>query len=59
MDREVELEIKIEKLKQQLIYTAEENNFDFQHPHVLHLSEEIDFLIVKKMKYGNTIASTV
>lgn len=56
MDTKVELPIEIERMKRLLTNTAEEYNFDFQHPSVLHLSHRLDLLIIKSMKdeYNNS-----
>jgi hypothetical protein len=37
-------------MKQLLIATAEKHNFDFQHPHVITISQKLDALIVELMK---------
>jgi hypothetical protein len=59
MSKESDLEIKIEKLRQHLRYTAEENEFNFQHPKVLQLSKELDFLIIQLMKLNTIQLCTV
>jgi uncharacterized protein YaaR (DUF327 family) len=41
---------EIEEMKQLLIDIAEKHDFDFQHPHVLSISQKLDTLIVKAMK---------
>lgn len=37
---------RIEKLKQELISTLINNNFNLLHPHVLHLSYQINTLLI-------------
>ncbi|WP_028399097.1 Spo0E family sporulation regulatory protein-aspartic acid phosphatase [Ectobacillus panaciterrae] len=56
MDTKMELTVEIERMKKLLTNTAEEHNFDLQHPSVLHLSHQLDFLIIKSMKdeYNNS-----
>lgn len=50
MNTELEVMAEIEKMKKLLTTTAEEHNFDLQHPSVLHLSHQLDLLIIKSMK---------
>lgn len=50
MNTEMEVMAEIVKMKKLLTTTAEEHNFDFQHPSVLHLSHQLDLLIIKSMK---------
>jgi hypothetical protein len=50
MDTKTELTVEIERMKKLLTNTAAEHNFDLQHPTVIHLSHQLDFLIIKAMK---------
>ncbi|WP_047153209.1 aspartyl-phosphate phosphatase Spo0E family protein [Aneurinibacillus tyrosinisolvens] len=51
MIEEVELRLTIDELKKILADKAIQHHFNFQHPEILHLSQELDFLIVKSMKH--------
>ncbi|WCN37196.1 aspartyl-phosphate phosphatase Spo0E family protein [Aneurinibacillus uraniidurans] len=50
METEHNLPDKIDELKQVLVLTATQYNFDFQNPRVLHLSQKLDTLILKSMR---------
>lgn len=56
MDTKMKLPAEIDSMKRLLTTTAEEHNFDFQHPSVLQLSHQLDLLIIKTMKdeYNNS-----
>ncbi|MFT9849692.1 aspartyl-phosphate phosphatase Spo0E family protein [Aneurinibacillus sp. REN35] len=41
---------EIEDMKHLLIEVAEKYDFDFQHPDVIMVSQELDLLIIEAMK---------
>ncbi len=41
---------EIEDMKQLLISIAEKHDFDFQHPDVIMVSQQLDALIIEAMK---------
>jgi hypothetical protein len=47
------LRSQIDQLKQLLEDTAEEYKYNFGHPRVLEISQQLDQLIVKMMQYRN------
>ncbi|WP_161798218.1 aspartyl-phosphate phosphatase Spo0E family protein [Aneurinibacillus tyrosinisolvens] len=50
MNEEAELRLAVDDLKKILVKTTIEHDFNFQHPSVLHISRELDRLILKAMK---------
>jgi hypothetical protein len=46
----VKLDIEINSLKRQLEITAAKHQYNFHHPKVLQISQQLDSLIVKQMK---------
>lgn len=50
MDTKTDLTVEIERMKKLLTIAAEEHNFNLQHPSVIDLSHQLDFLIIKAMK---------
>jgi len=53
---ELNIECEIQRLKEQLELTAKENNYNFQHPQVIALSQKLDKLItlVMRNRWHNT-----
>ncbi|WP_047151719.1 aspartyl-phosphate phosphatase Spo0E family protein [Aneurinibacillus tyrosinisolvens] len=51
MNQRVELDLVIDKLKKKLANRVAQHDFNFRHPDVLHISQELDSLIVEEMKY--------
>ncbi|WP_209809271.1 aspartyl-phosphate phosphatase Spo0E family protein [Ammoniphilus resinae] len=53
---ELNIECEIQRLKEQLELTAKENNYNFQHPQVIDLSQKLDKLItlVMRNRWHNT-----
>jgi hypothetical protein len=55
---EVDIHSEIVKLKQQLELTVAEHKYNFQHPRVIAVSQELDKLITLVMKnkwHGRTV----
>jgi hypothetical protein len=50
----VKLDNEINSLKRQLEIAAAKHQFNFHHPKVLQISQQLDSLIVKQMKYPKT-----
>lgn len=46
------LQVEIDLLKKQLLRTAKIHEFNFGHPQVLEISQQLDQLIVKVMRYN-------
>ncbi|PYI54472.1 aspartyl-phosphate phosphatase Spo0E family protein [Paenibacillus flagellatus] len=51
MSHHIGLNREINQLKQLLVRTAKEHKYNFGHPHVLEISQQLDRLIVKVMRY--------
>jgi hypothetical protein len=50
LNQRVELDLMIDQLKKELADRVAQHDFNFQHPDVLHISQELDSLIVEEMK---------
>lgn len=50
MNHLVGLRLEIDQMKKKLEHTAKKHKYDFGHPQVLEISQQLDRLIVKMMR---------
>ncbi|MFD2670270.1 aspartyl-phosphate phosphatase Spo0E family protein [Marinicrinis sediminis] len=58
MTKQIGLQKRIKCLKLQLEDTAQKHAYDFMHPEVLSISQELDGLIIQAMREKNVESST-
>lgn len=54
---DVDIQLEIDRLKQLLEKIVKDHDFNFQHPDVLAISQELDVLILAAMKSGPCVKS--
>ncbi len=50
MTKRMRLMHEITRLKKELIKTAKSNQYNFNHPEVVHISKHLDHLIIQLMR---------